>query len=111
MSSIISGMTNSFAVLFVMRFTLGLFVSAVEPASFSILGDYFPSKIRATANSLFSTGGYLGAGSASVLLVMVEKFGWRTAYFFKGGMGVLIAALAFLVVKEPKKGIYAEYEK
>jgi len=42
LTQIISGSTSSFAVMIGMRFILGLFVSMVEPAAFSLMGDYFP---------------------------------------------------------------------
>lgn len=61
----ISSVTNSFAVIFAMRFILGLFVSATEPIGFSLLGDYFPAAYRTTANGILGAATYIGsAGSA-----------------------------------------------
>ena len=65
LSSIVSGTTNSFAVLFFMRFLLGLFVSATEPVGFSLIGDLFPTNLRTTANSVLGAGTYLGSSSAA----------------------------------------------
>ena len=71
MSTMISSSTSSFAVLFAMRFILGMFVSATEPAGYSILGDYFPRNVRTTANSILGTGAVLGSGVASLLILIV----------------------------------------
>lgn len=54
-----------------MRFVTGACVSATDPAAFSILGDYFPKRLRSTANSLMNTGSYLGAGFSSLIVLMV----------------------------------------
>lgn len=42
MTALITGATNSFAVLVVMRFLLGLCIAGTEPSAYSMLGDYFP---------------------------------------------------------------------
>ena len=64
-TSLVSSMTNSFAVIFAMRFILGLFVSATEPVGFSLLGDYFPAAYRTTANGILGAGTYIGSASAA----------------------------------------------
>lgn len=71
-TSIISGSTSSFLVLCLMRFFTGMCVSATEPASFSILGDYFPKRLRTTANSLMNTASYLGSGISSLIVLYVS---------------------------------------
>lgn len=60
-----------------MRFILGLLVSATEPIGLSLIGDYFPRKIRTTANSVFGTGGYLGSASSVLFVFITKHFGWR----------------------------------
>lgn len=70
-STVISGVTNTYAILFLMRFILGLCVSATEPVGFSLLGDFFPRKFRTTANAIIGTGGYIGGGLSSLLIVVI----------------------------------------
>ena len=103
-STVISGTTSSFAVLFLMRFILGLFVSATEPAGYSLLGDFFPRKVRTSANSVIGIGGYMGGGLSSLLIMVISKFGWRGTHILNGGMGIAIAALGLILLKEPEKG-------
>lgn len=80
LTSIISGSTNSILVLCLMRFILGICVSATEPACYSILGDYFPKRYRTTANAFMNTASYLGAGLSSLIVLIVANYGWRFSY-------------------------------
>ena len=109
-STVISGTTSSFAVLFGMRFILGLFVSATEPAGFSLLGDFFPRKVRTTANAIVGTGAYIGGGLSSLLIVVIAQFGWRGAYLVNGGIGLAVAALGFFILKAPQRGMLNQIE-
>ena len=104
LASITTGMTNSFLVLCLMRFLVGICVSATEPCAYSLLGDYFPQRLRTTANSLLNTGTYLGAGIASLSVMLVAQYGWRFAYTTIGSCGVLFALLTFLTLREPERG-------
>lgn len=76
LTSIISGSTNSFAVIFIMRFILGCFVSTTEPVGYSLIGDYFPRTMRGTANSIIGTASYIGAASAALILFITRDLGW-----------------------------------
>lgn len=108
-TSIISGSTNSIIVLCLMRFILGICVSATEPASYSILGDYFPKRYRTTANAFMNTASYLGAGLSSLIVLIVANYGWRVSYISVGLMGILIAAAGLLFIKEPERGFQLQF--
>ena len=104
LSSLITGTTNSFLIVYMMRFITGMAVSATEPAAFSILGDYFPRRLRTTANSVMNTATYLGSGLSSLIVLIVTQYGWRAAYQGVGIVGSIIALLAFFVIREPERG-------
>lgn len=105
MTSLVTAQTSSFAVLCLMRFILGMCVSATEPTAFSILGDYFPKRLRTTANSLMNTANYIGYGLSTLIILLIQKFGWRQSYTLIGSAGIIISVLGFLVIKEPERGI------
>lgn len=109
-STMVSSITSSFYVLFLMRFILGMFVSATEPAGFSMLGDLFPKNVRTTANAILGTGAYLGSGFASLLIMIVGSYGWRAAYAFNGALGLIVGIIALLVIKEPERGLFKKIE-
>lgn len=97
--SIVTGSVNSLLALAISRFLLGVFSSATDPAAYSIIENYFPSKSLATANSIFASGMYYGTGLASLSVIMIDKLGWRSTYNWIGIIGVIIGALC-LGIKE-----------
>ena len=110
LSTLVSSVTTSFGILLLMRFCLGALVSATEPAAFSLLGDLFPRTVRTTANSIVGTGSYLGAGLASFLIMITGNYGWRAAYATKAIFGLATGIMAFLVLKEPERGMLQKIE-
>ena len=104
MTSLITGATNSFLVLVMMRFLLGLCIAGTEPSCYSMLGDYFPKKMRTTANSLFNTAQYIGGGLISLSVIIISNYGWRNCYKLVGGLGVLLSVATALFIREPERG-------
>lgn len=105
LSSIVSGTTSNFAVLFAMRFILGAFVSVTEPVGFSMIGDYFPRSLRTTAASVLGAGTYLGSAASATHLFATKAFGWRGAYLHAGIFGTIIGLIGLLTIRDPKQGI------
>lgn len=103
LTSIFTGSINSFAVLAIMRFLLGATQAACEPASFSLIADYFPSNKVSTATSILTAAPYLGSGLSSLSVIMIAALGWRACFGFMGSIGVLFGALGLLFMKEPKR--------
>lgn len=60
--------------------------------------------MRTTANSLLNTAHYIGAGLISLSVLVIQKYGWRNCYRLVGGMGIVLSALTFFLVKEPERG-------
>jgi MFS family permease len=55
-----AGYFESFAVFVAMRVGQGVTMSVCNPAAFSLIRDYFPPENRSTANSIYSSGIYVG---------------------------------------------------
>ena len=79
-TSVGAGYVNSFAFFILMRALLGSFESACNPASYSIIADYFPPSYRSTANAIETSGSYVGGGIASFSVILIAKYGWRACY-------------------------------
>mgnify|MGYP003695031247 CR=1 FL=1 len=90
-------------VLAVMRFLLGATQAACEPASFSLIADYFPSNKVSTATSILTAAPYLGSGLSSLSVILIAAMGWRSCFTFMGALGVGFGALGLLFMKEPKR--------
>ncbi len=41
-------------------------MSAIEPATFSLIGDYFPSNLKSTAIAMIIAGQFLGVSGSSL---------------------------------------------
>lgn len=84
----------SFQMLVLQRGLLGLSQAITNPASFSLLAERFP-EARATANSIFSLGIYVGGGVASLGAALDEQVGWRNTCLIFGLVSAAFSMLAF----------------
>ncbi len=116
----LSGTARSFSTLATFRFGVGIGEASASPAAFSLLSDYFPPRLRATAIAIYSSGIYIGAGIGLFLggLIVDE---WRTAFpdpasapfglkpwqaaFFAVGLPGLLMALWVWTLGEPRRGM------
>lgn len=73
----LSGLIDSFAVLFVLRFFLGIFESGFNPCAYSMIADMFHPNKRTTAAAVFNLGIYFGGALASLGSIMITTIGWR----------------------------------
>ncbi|MDG2319107.1 MAG: MFS transporter [Rhodospirillaceae bacterium] len=113
------GLANSFVALFLVRIGVGIGETTAAPCAFSLFGDYFPKNIRPRAVALFMLGAPAGAGVTYiiggqlfemitaappvVLPIVGELFAWQTAFLIVGLPGLLVAALVWFTVREPKR--------
>ncbi|MEM8799657.1 MAG: MFS transporter [Pseudomonadota bacterium] len=115
----VSGLTVTFGQLAVARFGVAVGEASAAPAAFSMLSDYFPRSMRATALAIYSSGIYIGGGvSLFVGGVIVEGWdrwfavtapplglaGWQAAFLAVGLPGLILAVLV-ATIKEPVRGL------
>ena len=74
----LSGTARGFGSLAAFRIGVGVGESSASPAAFSMLGDYFPPRLRATAVAIYSSGVYIGAGIGIFLGGLIVD-GWNDA--------------------------------
>jgi MFS family permease len=114
----LSGTSRGFGSLASYRIGVGVGESSASPAAFSMLGDYFPPRLRATAVAIYSSGVYIGAGIGLFLGGLIvgnwnERYaggdapfglaGWQAAFFAVGIPG-LVMALWVRTLREPVRG-------
>ncbi|HET9987726.1 MAG TPA: MFS transporter, partial [Kofleriaceae bacterium] len=78
----------------------------VAPA-YSMIADYFPKSQRARALAVYSLGIPIG-GAAGILFggLIAKAISWRAAFLIVGGVGLLVAPIFRLTVKDPRRGGY-----
>ncbi len=101
----VCGLAGNALQLFFARMGVGVGEAGGIAPSYSIIADYFPPHKRATMLGIFSMGIPIGSAVGIVFGgVMAALYGWRMAFFVIGGLGVLLAPLFILTVREPKRG-------
>ncbi|GGS95619.1 hypothetical protein GCM10010156_62330 [Planobispora rosea] len=99
-----SGLATGFAVFYAMRVFLAAAESIDNPASGSLIADYYPPVTRAKAYGLVRLTTYLGGFGTALGGVLGKAFGdWRTAFMIMAIPGVLTALLVWWL-REPSRG-------
>jgi len=95
------GMATSFSQLFLCRLGVGVGEAGGVAPSYAVIADYFPAGSRARALAIYSLGIPLGSAAGVMLGGHIAKsVDWRTAFLVVGGLGILIAPIFRLVVRE-----------
>ncbi len=106
-ATMLSGLATGLGLLVAARILVGINEAACSPAAYSLLSDYFPAEDRATAISIYSSGIFVGIGLAFLIGGYIsEWYNWRTAFLVVGAPGILLAIIAFLVIRDLNKGTY-----
>ena len=113
----LSGLAKNFTTLSIARIGVGVGEATASPSAYSLISDWFPKKMRATALAIYSSGLYIGGG-ISLLIggAIVENWnqaypvdaplglaGWQAAFIIVGLPGLLLALLVF-TLREPVRG-------
>jgi len=99
------GIAGSFGQLFLFRMGVGVGEAGGVAPAYSLIADYFPPNQRARAMAAFAFGIPLGtAGGTLIGGLLAAKYGWQTAFIVVGGLGVLIAPILRMTVRDPKRG-------
>lgn len=118
------GFAKGFWTLFLARVGVGVGEATLSPAAYSIITDYFPKRVLATALSVFTIGVTLGSGLAYMIggkvvgyveslgqltfPVVGDVHGWQLTFFLVGLPGLLISLLMFTVREPVRKGLMHE---
>lgn len=100
----LTGFAEGFWSIFFCRLMVGVGEATLGPSALSLLSDYFPARMRATVQSIYSTGIAIGGGLAFFLGGWIgQAHGWRSAFYLLGFPGLLLAVVVFFL-REPARG-------
>src|SRR5579862_8793063 len=103
--TVFCGVAQNYWHLLVGRIGVGVGEAGATPPSNSIVSDCFPPERRPMALSVMTLGAPIGAWMGADLAgAVAQAFGWRAAFFALGAPGLLLGILAFLTVREPRRG-------
>lgn len=100
------GLATSFWQLFAFRIGVGVGEAGGVAPSYAMISDYFPPHKRAKALAIYSLGVPIGLAGGSILGGFIAAtVDWRTAFIVVGILGVVIAPIFRLIVREPARGM------
>jgi len=95
-----SGFARDAATLTVARIGVGVGEATASPSAYSLISDWFPARLRATALAIYSSGIYIGGG-ISLLIGGIIVDQWNAAYPEGGSLGLAGWQVAFIAVGIP----------
>ncbi|TWI49309.1 ACS family D-galactonate transporter-like MFS transporter [Pseudomonas duriflava] len=97
------GFVGSFVGLVVLRLAVGALEAPAYPINNRVVTTWFPESERATAIGFYTSGQFVGlAFLTPVLIYLQQTFGWHMVFVVTGGVGIVWAALWYLIYREPK---------
>ena len=103
--TVLTGFVATVGQLALLRFVGGGGAAGGHAPSKSMVSDLFGRRWRTLAVAVLTSMSALdGLISYPILGWVAQTFGWRTAYFWAGAPGVVLAVFFLLTVKEPKRG-------
>lgn len=113
----LSGFARNGAELTIARIGVGVGEATASPSAYSLISDWFPRRLRATALAIYSSGIYIGGGFSLFIGGLIVRnwnmawpdggplglVGWQAAFLAVGLPG-LVLALWMLTLREPVRG-------
>lgn len=116
--TMLSGFARNMGTLVFARIGVGVGEASANPCAYSLISDWFPKHVRATAISIYSAGLFLGSGLSLIIGgAIVESWnaaypgggpmglaGWQAAFIIVGAPGLALA-IWVLTLREPQRGV------
>jgi MFS family permease len=98
------GTATGFWQLFAYRLGVGLGEAGGVAPSYALIAERFPPAQRGKALGIFSLGVPIGLGLGAILGSWIaQNFDWRTAFLAMGLLGLVLAPIFKLVVRDPPR--------
>ncbi|MGQ9489960.1 MAG: MFS transporter [Anaerolineae bacterium] len=100
----LNGIARTYPAFLASRASTGIDDSSY-PGIYSLISDYFGPKMRGRIYGLLEITMPLGYLLGMILaLSLRDVIGWRGVFFITGSLGVVLAVVIFLGVREPQRG-------
>ncbi len=111
LATALSGFADSFASLLTARVFVGVGEAAYATLAPTIIDDITPPESKGKALAIFYVAAPVGSALGYVIGGLVlQAWGWRTAFFIAGPPGVVLA-LTCLAIAEPQRKLAATTER
>ena len=104
--TLLTGLSSGLVMLIVFRsIATGAGEAFYYPAANSLIGVYH-HKTRAQAMSIHQTANYIGIVMSGFIGGYIgENYGWRSAFYVFGALGIMLAVIVFIRLKDEKQHI------
>jgi MFS family permease len=107
-----SAIGSAMAVLWIARFSVGMFQAGLVPVSAKVVADWMPIRTRGFSSALITASMSIGAAFAMWLtgLMLTQQYSWRTIYAVYSAVGILWAvgfAVYFRTLPQDHSGVNA----
>lgn len=100
----LNALAPNYSTFLVTRSSTGIDDSSY-PGLYSLVTDYFAPRLRGKVYGLLQLTGPLGYLIGMVLgIVLSGSIGWRGVFYLTGSLGIFLAIIMFLTLKEPARG-------
>ncbi len=104
--TVLCGQAGSYATLVAARMGVGVGEAGCTPTAHALIADYTPKAQRASALAFFSMGTPLGSLLGLAMGgIIADAYGWRAAFLIAGLPGLVLAAVCFFTLKEPRDAL------
>jgi ACS family glucarate transporter-like MFS transporter len=93
----------AFVLLFLLRLLVGAAEAPAFPGNSRITSAWFPTSERGLAAALFNSAQYFATVIFAPMMGWItHTFGWRSVFYFMGGLGIVIALIWLKTIYGPK---------
>jgi MFS transporter, AAHS family, 4-hydroxybenzoate transporter len=99
--TLLTARVNSIEQMLVIRFIAGVGLGSIMPNAMALVSEFCPPRVRVAAIVTVGTGFTAGAMVAGfVSFWLIPRFGWRSVFYFGGGVPLVIGMLMFFLLPE-----------
>ncbi len=99
-----SGLSHNYYTLLLARVFVGVGEASYATIAPTIIDDITPAESKSRALAIFYLALPVGSALGYVVGGLVEsQYGWRTAFFFAGGPGAILALVCLLIAEPARK--------
>lgn len=101
------GLVPRFWMLVIARMSVAIGEAGGMAPSIALVSDLYPKERRSLVITLFMMGPHLGVLIGLALGGWIaQQYGWRATFVWFGAPGMLLAALVWRLVREPRRGAF-----
>ncbi len=102
--TLLMGVARNYVEIVIARIGVGAGTAGSYPPTLSMIADLFPLEKRGLAMGVWNLGGTIGfALGTGIGGAVTFAFGWRAAMIYFGAVGLAVAVLLLVTVREPTR--------